>query len=159
MKRRGSIQEERISWLLPSPPTSLLFSLWFAVSFSHMLPPTSLYLLSSSLSLFITSLFLRLLPLPHWAAKELIAMCASLSLSPSICFCVCVFKMVSRGCKRSRGFSTPHHLGYPPHTHTHTPSHLQEMCLTQEHRGVMFTRSSFKCIINGVTGSGIPDGI
>lgn len=114
MKRRGSIREERISWphTAPSIPP-LLFSLCFAVSFSHTLPPTSLYL---SLSLSITSLFLRLLTLSHWAAKELIAMCAFLSLS----FFVCVFKMVSRGCKRSRDFSTPHHLGYllsppPPH--------------------------------------------
>lgn len=153
MKRKGSIQEERISWLLPSPLSFSLFGLP-SLSLTCSLPPH--FTSSLSLSLFITSLFLRLLPLPHWAAKELIAMCVSLSF-------VCVFEMVSRGCKRSRGFSTPHHLAYLLSLSPPPPpisfAHLQVMCFTQEHRGVMFTRSSFKCIINGMTGSGIPDGI
>lgn len=91
------------------PPLSFSLFALPSLSLTHSLPP---HFTSLSLSLFITSLFLRLLALSHWAAKELIAMCAFLSLS----FFVCVFKMVSRGWKRSRGFSTPHHLGYllPP---------------------------------------------
>lgn len=141
MKRKSSIQEERLSRphiapsihppFSPSPSQARCLSFSLSYRHTHSLPPPfpSLSLsLSSSSSLFITSLLLCLLPLPHWAAKELIAACAC---AP-----------VSSDCKERRALL--HLITWDTfHLPAPTPiplSPLHVMWVTREREGAVFTR-------------------
>lgn len=154
MERKGSIQEERISWphTAPSIPPSLSVVRYLSLSltYTYSLPPPTSLSLSLSLPSFAASSH-SLIGLQ----KELMCACAIVSL--------CVFKMVSNDCKERGGLTAPHHLGYLSST---LPSISPSVTFTRN-VGDMRTQGcyvhpmcccSVKCIIHEMTGSGMADG-